>query len=185
MELFFLDYCKDSEMNSSKPNVKPIPDGYHSITPHLIMRNANKAIEFYIKALGAKEIMRFAQPDGKIAHAEIEIGDSKIMLADEHLECGAQSPEHYGGTPVSLHLYVKDVDQVVQQAVTAGAKLERKPENMFYGDRIASILDPFGHRWSISTHIKDVTIEEMQQHMKSSVQKGECPVNSKTKIEVS
>lgn len=161
-----------------KSSVNPIPKGYHSVTPYIIVKKASQAIEFYIKALGAQEIMRFSMPNNKIAHAEIEINGSRIMIADENLERGAQSPEAYGGSPISLHLYVENVDKMVQQAVNAGAEIERKPEDMFYGDRIASIKDPFGHQWYISTHIKDVSPEEMEALMKASMDKGKCPLNS-------
>ncbi|MGH9586180.1 MAG: VOC family protein [Acidobacteriaceae bacterium] len=145
------------------PTVKPIPDGYHSVQPYLIIKNAAAAIDFYKKAFGAKERFRMDR-DGHIGHAEIEIGDSCIMLADEHAEIDAYSPAHYGGSPVSLMIYVPDCDSVYKQAVAAGAKSEREPEDQFYGDRMAGVLDPFGFRWYIATHIKDVSPEEMQQH---------------------
>lgn len=145
------------------PTVKPIPDGYHSVQPYLIIKNAAAAIDFYKKALTAKERFRM-EKDGHIGHAEIEIGDSCIMLADEHPEIGAYSPAHFGGSPVSLMIYVPDCDAVYKQAVAAGAKSEREPEDQFYGDRMAGVLDPFGFRWYIATHIKDVSPEEMQQH---------------------
>lgn len=145
------------------PAVKPIPDGYHSVQPYLIIKNAAAAIDFYKTALAAKERFRM-EKDGHIGHAEIEIGDSCIMLADEHPEIGAYSPAHFGGSPVSLMIYVPDCDAVYKQAVVAGAKSEREPADQFYGDRMAGILDPFGFRWYIATHIKDVSPEEMQQH---------------------
>src|SRR5665213_1834757 len=132
--------------------VKPIPDGYHSVTPYLIVKGANAAIEFYKKAFDAVELLRIGAPDGKVGHAEIRIGDSVVMLADEHPEMGAKSPQTFGGTPVSILLYVEDVDAVVRQAVAAGAKIQRPIEDKFYGDRMGSLDDPFGHVWHVSTH---------------------------------
>jgi PhnB protein len=144
-------------------NVKPIPDGYHSVTPYLIVKGGNAAVEFYKKAFGAAEILRIPGPDGKLGHAEIRVGDSVVMLADEHPEMGARSPQTIGGTPVSILLYVEDVDAVVRQAVAAGAKIQRPIEDKFYGDRMGSVDDPFGHVWHIATHTKDVTPEEMKK----------------------
>ena len=144
------------------PNVKPIPDGYHSVQPYLILNNASAAIDFYVKAFGAKERMRM-EKDGRIGHAEIEIGDSCVMLADEHPEVGVYSAKHYGGSPVSLMIYVTDCDAMYAQALKAGAKSEREPTDQFYGDRMAGVVDPFGFRWYIGTHIKDVSAEELQQ----------------------
>jgi PhnB protein len=143
--------------------VKPIPDGYHSVTPYLIVSGANAAIEFYKKAFGAKEAMRLAGPDGKVGHAEIRIGDSVVMLADEHPEMGAKSPQTIGGSPVSILLYVEDVDAIVRQAVAAGAKIQRPIEDKFYGDRMGTLDDPFGHIWHVATHTEDVTQEEMKK----------------------
>jgi PhnB protein len=145
------------------PAVKPIPDGYHSVQPYLIVSNGAAALDFYRKAFGAKERLRMDK-DGRIGHAEIELGDSCVMLADEQPEIGAHSPEHYGGSAVSLVLYVPDCDAVYKQAVNAGAKSEREPADQFYGDRMATVLDTFGYRWHIATHIKDVSPEEMKQH---------------------
>jgi PhnB protein len=144
-------------------NVKPIPEGYHSVTPYLIIKNAAEAIEFYKKALGATELFRMDQPDGKIGHAEIKIGDSPIMLSDEFPEMGHRGPQSLGGSPVSLMLYVEDVDAVVDRAITAGAKLDRPVEDKFYGDRTGSLTDPFGHIWHIGTHKEDVSPEEMEK----------------------
>ena len=144
-------------------NANTIPDGYHSVQPYLILKNAAGAIDFYIKAFGAKERLRM-EKDGRIGHAEIEIGDSCVMLADQHPEIGAYSPEHYGGSPVSLMVYVGDCDAVYAQALAAGAKSEREPTDQFYGDRMAGVLDPFGYRWYIGTHIKDVSKEELERH---------------------
>lgn len=128
---------------SKKPTA--IPPGYHSITPYLFVNEATKAIEYYKKAFGAEEEMRMEMPGGKIGHAELKIGDSKIMLADEFPEMGARSPRTYGGSPVTIHFYVEDVDKTAQQAVNAGGKLKGKVENQFYGDRSGTLEDPFGH----------------------------------------
>jgi len=143
--------------------VKPIPEGYHSVTPYLIIKNAADAIEFYKKAFGATELFRIDQPDGKIGHAEIKIGDSPIMLSDEFPTMGHRSPQSLGGSPVSIMLYVEDVDAVVNRATTAGAKLDRPVEDKFYGDRAGSLTDPFGHIWHIGTHKEDVSPEEMEK----------------------
>jgi len=143
--------------------VMPIPKGYHSITPYLIVGDGAKAIEFYQKAFGAKKVMRMEQPGGKIMHAELTIGDSKVMLADGCPEMNAHTPEHFGGSPVTMHLYVKDVDAVVKRAVSAGAKLIRPVENMFYGDRSGGVEDPYGHHWYISTHVEEVTLAQVKK----------------------
>ena len=147
-------------------NVKPIPDGYHTATPYLICKGAAKALDFYKKALGAEEIMRFDM-GGQIGHAEIRIGNSMIMLADEHPDMGYKSPQSYGGTPVSLVLYVEDADALVQRAIGAGAKELRPVQDQFYGDRSGTVADPFGHVWTISTHKEDVPEEEMKRRMAS------------------
>ncbi len=139
--------------------VKAIPDGYHSIQPYLYIRGAAEAIDFYKKAFGATERMRMPQPDGRIGHAEIQLGDSVIMLADEHPEKEIHSPKHFGGSPISLMLYVEDCDAVYQQALSAGAKSLREPADQFYGDRMAGIEDPFGFQWWLGTHIKDVSMD--------------------------
>ncbi|ABS77015.1 VOC family protein [Coxiella burnetii] len=146
---------------SKKPTA--IPPGYHSITPYLFVNEATKAIEYYKKAFGAEEEMRMEMPGGKIGHAELKIGDSKIMLADEFPEMGARSPRTYGGSPVTIHLYVEDVDKTAQRAVNAGGKLKGKVENQFYGDRSGTLEDPFGHTWNISTHIEDLSDEEIRK----------------------
>jgi PhnB protein len=143
--------------------VKPIPEGYHSVTPYLILSGAGDAVAFYKKALGAEEVMRMEEPGGKIHHAEISIGDSRIMLADEHPEIQALSPKTVGGSPVSIHLYVEDVDRAVERAVAAGAKLIRPVADQFYGDRVGGIEDPFGYRWFIATRKEDLTIEEIRR----------------------
>ena len=143
------------------PAVKPVPDGYPSLTPYLIVADAAAAIAFYQQVFGATLRMKLDGPDGKIGHAELEIGNSLIMLADEHPEMGALSPKTVGGTPVGLHVYVEDVDAVAATAVAAGAALKRPVENQFYGDRLGSMVDPFGHLWHISTHVEDVSPEEI------------------------
>jgi PhnB protein len=144
--------------------VKPIPDGYHSVTPYLSVKNAGQALDWYQRALGASEVMRF-EHGGKIGHAEIRIGDSIVMLSDEWPEGGHLSPQSLGGTGVSLHIYVDDVDSAFQRAIDAGAKEERGIENQFYGDRSGTLLDPFGHRWHIATHVEDVSEAELKQRM--------------------
>lgn len=145
--------------------VKYMPEGYHTATPYLIVKGAARAIDFYTKVFGATELMRFPGPGGTIAHAEIKIGDSPIMLADEMPQTSYRSPQSIGGTPVSLMLYVQDVDKVVDGAVKAGAKLERAVADQFYGDRNGTIHDPFGHVWTIGTHKEDVSPEEMRRRM--------------------
>jgi PhnB protein len=142
---------------------KPIPKGYHTATPYLIIKGAAKAIEFYKKAFGAAEMMRMTQPDGRVGHAEIKIGDSPIMLADEFPEMGARSPQSLGGSPVSILLYVQDVDALTSSAIAAGAKVIRPVKDQFYGDRSGSLEDPFGHQWHIATHVEDVAPEEMKK----------------------
>ena len=143
--------------------VKPIPEGYHAITPYLSIKGASDAIEFYKKAFGATEVMRMAQPDGRIGHAELQFGDSRIMLADEHPEMDFRSPRAIGGTPVYLHLYVDDVDTVVGRAVAAGAKVVRPVQDQFYGDRSGSVVDPYGHVWHVATHKEDLTMDEIRK----------------------
>ena len=143
--------------------VKPVPDGYRTVTPYLIVDGAAKALSFYAHAFEATERERVQDPAGKVRHAEITIGDGCVMLADEHPEVGALSPATVGGTPVTLHLYVEDVDAVVARAVAAGAKLTRPVADQFYGDRVGGITDPFGHRWSIATHKEDLSSEEIQR----------------------
>ena len=144
--------------------VKHIPQGYHAITPYLIIDGAAQAIDFYKKAFGAAEVMRV--PEGKrIAHAELKIGDSHIMLADENPNGGYRSPKAIGGTPVSIMVYVEDVDAIIGRAVNNGAKLAVPNKDQFYGDRSGTIHDPFGHVWTVATHIKDVSMDEMKAHM--------------------
>ena len=143
--------------------VKAIPDGYHSVTPYLICRGAAKAIDFYKQAFGAKELFRIDGPGDSVGHAEIKIGDSPVMLADEFPEMQARSPESYGGSPVSIMLYVEDVDKVVDRAVANGAKVVRPVQDQFYGDRNGTLTDPFGHTWTIATHKEDLSSEEMKR----------------------
>jgi PhnB protein len=146
-------------------SVSPVPHGYHSLTPYLIVDGAAQALAWYSQAFGARELMRLSAPGAKIGHAEIEIGDSRIMLADEAPAHDAKAPGAFGGSPVSLLLYVPDVDATMSRAVTAGARVKSQPENKFYGDRMGSLVDPFGHTWHISTHIEDVTVEEIERRM--------------------
>jgi PhnB protein len=148
-------------------SVKPIPEGYHSITPYLIIKGASEAIEFYKKAFGAEETVRMASPDGKIGHAEIKIGDSNIMLADEFPEMGYSSAQTLGGSPVSLLIYLEDVDTAFQRAIDAGATVVRPLANQFYGDRMGSVSDGFGYQWMLSTHIEEVAPEEMKKRMEA------------------
>jgi PhnB protein len=143
--------------------VRPVPEGYHTATPYLIIKGAAGALDFYKKAFGAVELMRMDSPDGKIGHAEIKIGDSPIMLADEFPDMGFRSPQSLGGTPVSLCLYVEDVDTRFSQAVAAGATVMRPVKDQFYGDRSGTLTDPFGHVWTIATHKEDVSPEEMHR----------------------
>lgn len=144
-------------------NVKPVPADYPVVCPYLIVRGAARALQFYPEAFGAKERLRLAMPNGQIGHAEIEIGGSVIMLADESPEMGCRSPESFGGSPVSLLVYVEDVDAVVARAVSHGAKLTRPVEDQFYGDRSGTVVDPFGHTWHLATHIEDVAPEELSR----------------------
>lgn len=144
-------------------NVSPIPAGYHSVTPYLIVDGANEAIEFYRQAFHADELLRMPTPEGKIMHAEIKIGDSHVMLSDEAPDMGYRCPPALGGSPVSLHIYLADVDATFSQAIAAGATEVRPVDDQFYGDRSGTLRDPFGHVWTISTHIEDVTPEEIQR----------------------
>jgi PhnB protein len=143
--------------------VNPVPDGYPVITPYLIVRGAADAIDFYTSMFGATERMRMPQADGRIGHAELEFGDSIVMLADEFPDMDIVSPATIGGTPVTIHVYVDDVDGVIERAVAAGATLDRPVEDRFYGDRSGQIVDPWGHKWSVATHVEDVPPEEMQR----------------------
>jgi PhnB protein len=151
--------------------VQPIPEGYHSVTPYLIVRGAAKALEFYQQAFGAEERMRFAGPDGRIGHAEIKLGDSIVMLADEHPDMGFVGPESRGGTTVGIAVYVPDVDKAFARAIRAGGKEMRPVQDQFYGDRSGTLVDPFGHVWTLSTHKEDVSPQEMHRRME---QEGSC-----------
>jgi PhnB protein len=148
---------------------KPIPDGYHTVTPYLFVRSAASAMDFYKSVFGASEIVRMAGSNGKIMHAELRIGDSIVMLADENPPTGVMSPQTVGGFSVGLHVYVENVDAVIQKAVENGAKLLRPIKNQFYGDRSGSLLDPFGHMWSVATHVEDVSPEEMRKRMTAAM----------------
>jgi PhnB protein len=143
--------------------VQPIPDNYNRVTPYLIVDGADAAIAFYKDVFGATEVMRMPAPGDKIGHAEVKIGDCVVMLADAVAERGHKSPRTLGGSPISLLLYVEDVDKTVDRAVASGAKLVRPVENQFYGDRTGGIVDPFGHEWYVATHVEDVSPEEMQR----------------------
>jgi PhnB protein len=146
------------------PQTKAIPDGYHSVQPYLMFRNCAQAIAFYGKAFGAKEKFRMERPDGRMGHAEIQIGDSVVMMADETPEAGGVSVEHFGGSPVSLMIYTEDCDAVYKHAIAAGAKSLREPADQPYGDRMSGVTDPFGYKWWIATHIKDVSHQDMAAH---------------------
>jgi PhnB protein len=148
-------------------NVSFIPAGYHAVIPYLSIRGAAQAIDFYKKSFGAEEVMRMPMPDGKIAHAEIKIGDAHVMLAEEAPQYGHLSPQAIGGSPVMIMIYVPKVDEMVQKAVANGAQITKPVQDQFYGDRSGSLTDPFGHKWTIATHIEDVTPEEMERRMSS------------------
>ena len=145
--------------------IKPIPDGYHTLTTYLVVRGAADALEFYKKAFGANELKRVNMPDGKIAHAEFKIGDSIFMIADENPHCTDMSPEKLGGSPVKQFLYVTDVDATYADAIKAGAKETMPPANQFWGDRMGGVTDPFGHHWMIATHVEDVDPNELPSRM--------------------
>lgn len=151
--------------------VKPIPDGYHSVTPYLFVSGATKAIDFYKKALGAEERFRMAGPGGKIMHAELQIGDSVLMLADEFPDMGVKSPKTLGGSAGSIMLYVNDVDASFKQATGAGATATQPPTDMFWGDRSCKLVDPFGHSWMLATHVEDVPPQEMDKRGREFAEK--------------
>jgi PhnB protein len=153
-------------------NVKAIPEGYPRVSPYLCVDRAVDAIEFYSKVLGATERMRMPDPDGRIGHAELQLGDSLIMLADEHPEIGIRSPRSIGGTPVTISVYVEDVDAVFGHAIDLGAKELRAVKDEFYGDRSGQFEDPFGHRWSVATHVEDVPPEEMAKRAEEAASAG-------------
>ena len=147
--------------------VHHIPEGYHSVTPYLVVDGAARALDFYREAFGATEVMRMPGPDGRIGHAEMRIGDSYIMLADEHPEMGHRGPKALGGSPVNIMIYVEDADALFQAALAGGATQLRPMEDQFYGDRSGMITDPFGHTWTIATHIEDVAPDAMERRMKA------------------
>jgi PhnB protein len=146
-------------------SVRPIPEGYPQVTPYLIVDDASAAIDFYSNVFGAKERVRMPAPEGKIGHAELQLGDSLIMLADEFPDMGNRSPRSVGGSPVTVSVYTDDVDDVHERALKAGAKELRPVENQFYGDRAGQFEDPFGHRWSVATHVEDVPADEMERRV--------------------
>jgi PhnB protein len=146
-------------------SVKPIPEGYSSITPYLVVKGAARAIDFYKQAFGATEILRFPGPNNMIMHAELRIGDSVIMLADEMPNGPYRSPDAFGGSPVSLMIYIENVDDVFNRALSLGSRQIRAVEDQFYGDRSGNLIDPFGHVWTVATHVEDVSPEEMQRRM--------------------
>jgi PhnB protein len=154
--------------------VKPIPEGFHTLTPHLVVRGADRAIEFYKTAFGAEGKACMPGPDGKVMHAELKIGDSMLMLGEEFPQMNCRSPQALGGSPVSLHLYVRNVDAAFDKAVKAGAKAQMPPADMFWGDRFAKIVDPFGHEWSLATHVKDLSPDEMKKAMDEAMSKQGC-----------
>lgn len=151
---------------------KPIPEGCHTVTPYLVIKDAEKALEFYKKAFAAKEILRMPGPDGKIMHGEMQIGDSRVMFAEENPQWGSQGPQTLGGSPVTIFLYVPDVDATFKQAVAAGAKEAMPVADMFWGDRYGKLVDPFGHKWDVATHKEDVAPAEMQERMKKAFAAG-------------
>jgi PhnB protein len=149
--------------------VKPIPEGHHTVTPYLIVKDAAAAIEFYKQAFGATELMRLSQPDGKVGHAELRLGDSLLMLADEFPEMGARGPKAYGGSAVILAVYVEDVDAQAARAMAAGAKVLRPVQDQFYGDRTGTFEDPFGHIWTLATHKEDVSPQEINKRFEAAM----------------
>lgn len=151
--------------------VKPIPDGYHSITPYLIIKGAAAAIDYYKKAFAAIETVRMAQPDGRVGHAEVKIGEAVVMLADEFPEMNIVGPQTLGNSPVGLLLYVEDADATFNKAVALGGQIEKPMADQFYGDRTGTVKDPFGHKWTIATHKEDVTPEEMKRRMAAAAKK--------------
>jgi PhnB protein len=157
------------EVKTMAGEVKAVPRGYHTLTPYLVVQDANRAIDFYKKAFGAREIVKMTAPGGKIGHAELRIGDSIMMLSDEVPGGGGRSPQSLGGSCVSMFLYVDDVDATFDQAVNAGAKADATPSDMFWGDRFGRLTDPFGHLWGIATHIEDVAPQELEKRMQAAM----------------
>jgi PhnB protein len=157
-----------SSPSRSKPAVKSVPDGYHTLTPHLVCAGASDAIAFYKKAFGATELMRLPMPEGKLLHASLKIGDSIVLLNDEFPEMGAVGPKALKGSPVTIHLFVDDADASFKRAVKAGATVKMPLQDMFWGDRYGVLEDPFGHNWSIATHKADLTHKEIQEAAKNA-----------------
>ena len=155
--------ARPAPKKAAKKKVSPVPEGYSTVTPHLVLRGAARAIEFYKKAFGAQERMRMGGPDGNIGHAELQIGNSIVMCADESPQLGSSAPETVGGTSVHIFLYVPNVDKVFAMATAAGAKVDMPLTDMFWGDRYGKLSDPFGHKWSMATHIEDVSPKEMER----------------------
>jgi PhnB protein len=153
-------------------SVKPVPDGYHTVTPYLVVNNAASALDFYKRAFGAHEVMRMDGPQGKISHAELKIGDSMLMVSDEMPTSGARSPQSLHGTTAGIFLYVENVDSIFKQSVSAGAKVDMPLADMWWGDRYGRLTDPFGHSWSLATHKEDVAPEEMKKRMKEEAAKA-------------
>lgn len=160
--------------------VKPIPEGYHTATPYLTVNDAAKAIDFYKRAFDATEIHRMQGPQGKIGHAELRVGDSVIMLADEMPGSETRSPQALGGTASAVFLYVKDVDATYQKAVSAGAKANMQPQDMFWGDRFGKLTDPFGHSWALATHKEDVAPEELKKRSEAAMKQMASSQKTKT-----
>ncbi len=156
----------------SNPNVRPIPEGMHSLTPHLVCADALGAIEFYKRAFDATAAASILTPDGRLMHGQIRIGDSVLMLMEENKDWGCLGPKSLGGSSVTIHLYVNDVDAVYKQAIAAGATVKMEPADQFWGDRYGALIDPYGHNWSIATHVRDMSPEEMKAGMNSM---GDCP----------
>jgi len=156
-------------------SVKPVPEGFHTLTPHLVCAGAADAIAFYQRAFGAEEVMRIPGPGGMLMHAEVRIGNSMVMLGEEAPQWGALGPVTLKGTPVTLHLYVPDVDAAMARAVAAGATVTMPAADMFWGDRYGQVQDPFGHRWSMATHLQDLTIEQIQANMAAAGMANGCP----------
>jgi PhnB protein len=148
---------------------QPVPEGYHTVTPYLAVEDAARAIEFYTRAFGAKEAVRMDAPGGKIGHAELEIGDSRIMLSDPFPQASTKPPKELGGTSFSVMMYVEDVDAAFKRAVDAGATVSMELADMFWGDRFGTVTDPFGHSWSLATHVEDVPPEEMAERAKAAM----------------
>ena len=159
--------AKPAQETSPSPNSKPMPAGMHTVTPHIICAGTAEAIEFYKKAFGATEMFRLPGPDGKLMHGSIRIGDSAVMLAEENEKHGIFGPKRLNGSPVIIHLYVEDADAFVARAAEAGANVTMPVAEMFWGDRYGRLQDPFGHMWSVSTHVRDVTPDEMKQAVQS------------------